>query len=401
MRVSLAPRRRPPPACGPQHDPPARPLLAAGGPRVILGCRCGDAGAPVAPIAPRADTLFGPRGACLAASGGPLYVCDTGHHRLLIWNEMPAADHTPADLVIGQADFAREGRNAKRDTGPATLNVPTGVAASPGVLAVADAWNHRVLLWHGHPRRSNRPADVVLGQADFAGSLANRGLDHPDGGTLNWCYGVAIAGERLFVADTGNRRVLVWHRVPVDNGVCADVVLGQRDFTTRDENAGEGAGPLGMRWPHGVAVLGQAILVADAGNNRIMVWRSLPQANGTACDFVLGQAGVAGVDHNRAAYDPTASTLNMPYGVTVQDNRLVIADTANSRLLGFDTRDLAMGVAATRLAGQGDFTAKGDNRWRLPARDSLCWPYGVAACGDTLVVADSGNNRVLVWEAAP
>jgi DNA-binding beta-propeller fold protein YncE len=402
VRVSLAPRRLAPRACGPQHDLPALPLLAAGGPRVILGCRPGGgAGALVAPIEPRADTLFGPRGACLAAAGGPLYVCDTGHHRLLVWHRTPDADHMPADLVIGQADFSREGRNAKGDTAATTLNVPTGVASSPAVLAVADAWNHRVLLWHGHPERSNRPPDVVLGQADFGGGLANRGCDRPHGGTLNWCYGVAIAGERLFVADTGNRRVLVWDRVPVDNGACADVVLGQRDFTTRDENAGEGAGPLGMRWPHGVAVTGQAVLVADAGNNRIMVWRSLPQANGMACDFVLGQAGMAGLDHNRAAYDPTASTLNMPYGVTVQDHRLVVADTANSRLLGFDAQGLAMGVAATRLAGQRDFAAKGDNRWGLPIRDSLCWPYGVAACEDTLLVADSGNNRVLVWEGAP
>jgi DNA-binding beta-propeller fold protein YncE len=381
MRVSLAQRCLPPHACGPQRDPPARPLLTAGGPRMILGCRSGDgAGAAGAPIEPRADTLFGPRAACLAARGGPLYVCDTGHHRLLIWNEMPAADHTPADLVIGQANFWREGRNAKSDIGPATLNVPTRVATSPGVLAVADAWNRPVLLWHGHPQRSNRPADVLLGPADFGGGLANRGRDHPD---------------------SGNRRVLVWHRVPVDNGACADVALAQRDFTTRDENAGEGAGPLGMRWPHGIAVLGQAVLVADAGNNRIMVWRSLPQANGMACDFVLGQAGMAELDRNRAAYDPTASTPNMPYGVTVQDDRLVVADTANSRVVGFDTQGLAIGFAATRLADQRDFTAKGDNRWCLPARDSLCWPYGVAACEDTLVVADSSNNRVPVWEAAP
>ena len=57
--------------------------------------------------------------------------------------------------------------------------------------------------------------------------------------------------------------------------------------------------------------------------------------------------------------------------------------------------------AATRLAGQLRFSDKGDNRWRAAARDSLCWPYGVAASGDTAVIADSGNNRVLLWEAAP
>jgi len=403
MRVSLAPNHLRTPPAGGQQGFAAGALLASGGPRTILGGEPGSstAGTLVTPIEPRADTLFGPRGACLAAKGGPLFVCDTGHHRLLIWKEAPGTDRTPADLVIGQPDFGREGRNAKGEAGAATLNVPTGVASAGGVLAVADAWNHRVLLWHGCPERSNRPADVVLGQSDFAGGLANRGSDRPRADTLNWCYGVAIVGERLFVADTGNRRVLVWNRIPSANGAGADLVLGQRDFTTRDENAGEGAGPLGMRWPHGIAAIDDAILIADAGNNRIMVWRSLPQANGVACDFVLGQAGMAGLDHNRAAYYPTASTLNMPYALAVQDNRLVVADTANSRLIGFDTGTLTMGAAATRPAGQRDFTEKGDNRWGPPARDSLCWPYGVAACGDTLAVADSGNNRVLIWEAAP
>jgi hypothetical protein len=403
MRVSLAPTHLRTPPAG-RHDPAARALLVEGGPRAILG-----GGSPtnalVEPIQPRADTLFGPRGACLAAAGGPLFVSDTGHHRLLIWKKAPQADHVPADLLIGQADFSREGRNGKGelgcDLGAATLNVPTGIASAGGVLAVADAWNHRVLLWHGCPERSNRPADVVLGQDDFTSGLANRGFDRPGADTLNWCYGVAIAGNRLFVADTGNRRVLVWDRIPTTNGAAADLVLGQHDFVTRDENAGEGAGPLGMRWPHGIAVMDDAILVSDAGNNRIMVWRSLPRANGVVCDFVLGQVDMSGLDHNQAAYYPTAGTLNMPYGLAVQDRCLVVADTANSRLVGFDMDGLAMGGAALRLAGQCDFTEKGDNRWGPPVRDSLCWPYGVAACGNTLVVADSGNNRVLMWEAAP
>jgi DNA-binding beta-propeller fold protein YncE len=399
MRVSLAPAHLRTLPAGAPRDFPASALLAEGGPRTILGGGA-DAGTLVAPIQPRADTLFGPRGACLGAKSGPLFICDTGHHRLLIWKDLPGGDQTPADIVIGQPDFRHEGRNGKGDVGAATLNVPTGVASAGGVLAVADAWNHRVLLWHGAPEHSNRPADVVIGQSDFSGGLANRGMNRPQADTLNWCYGVAIVGGRLFVADTGNRRVLVWDRMPVTSGAGADLVLGQRDFTSRDENAGAGGGPLGMRWPHAIAVNGNAILVSDAGNNRVMVWRSLPQANGVACDFVIGQADMAGLDHNQAAYYPTASTLNMPYGLAVQDNRLVVADTANSRLIGFDTETLAMGAAATRLAGQHNFTGKGDNRWSLPVRDSLCWPYGVDACEDMVVVADSGNNRVLIWEAA-
>lgn len=400
MRVSLAPDRQRVPPPGQGTGCAAMPLLAAGGPRAILGGRAGCDGL-VTPIAARADTLFGARGACLAGRGGPLFVCDTGHHRLLIWTRPPESDHVPADLLIGQPNFLREGRNGKSDVGAATLNVPTGVAAADGVLAVADAWNHRVLLWHGYPDTANRGADVVLGQADFAGGLANRGTDTACADTLNWCYGVAIADDRLMVADTGNRRVLAWDRIPLANGTPADLVLGQRDLVTRDENAGEGAGALGMRWPHGVAVADRMILVSDAGNNRIMVWREMPRANGTPCDFVLGQAGPMGLDHNRAAYFPTAFALNMPYGLAVQGERLVVADTANSRLLGFAMDDIAMGSGATWLAGQHGFGDKGDNRWGLPVRDSLCWPYDVASCGETLVIADSGNNRVLLWETAP
>jgi hypothetical protein len=396
MRVTLAPAHA---KTRPVGEGGARLLLVEAGPHAVLGGETGPSGL-AAPIRPSPTTLFGPRGACLAEPNGPLFVSDTGHHRLLVWNEVPQGDGAPADLVIGQKDFAHEGRNAKGEPGPATLNVPTGIAAAEGVLAVADAWNHRVLIWHGYPENSNRPADVVLGQADFASTGTNRGNDQPAADTQFWCYGVAIAEGRLLVADTGNRRVLVWDEIPTKNGAPADLVLGQKDFITRDENAGAEPGALGMRWPHGIALYDGSLFVSDAGNNRIMAWRGLPATNGQECDYVLGQADFAGLDHNRAHYFPTAATLNMPYGIAVLGDRLAVADTANSRLLGFDCSDLAMGAAASRLSGQHGFTEKGDNRWGVATRDSLCWPYNVSAMSDTLVVADSGNNRVLLWKAA-
>jgi hypothetical protein len=55
-----------------------------------------------------------------------------------------------------------------------------------------------------------------------------------------------------------------------------------------------------------------------------------------------------------------------------------------------------------RLAGQQPFFSdKGDNRWRFASHDSVCWPYSATACGNQLVIADAGNNRILLWEAAP
>lgn len=391
VRASLAAATMPARDAGPA----APAFLDEAGADLVLGTRPDPDGL-AAPIAPRADTLFAPRAACLAAPDGPLYVSDTGHHRLLGWRRRPTVDHQPADLVVGQPDFVTEGRNARGEIDGATLNVPTGVACEDGVLAVADAWNHRVLLWYGSPE--GRPADVVLGQEGPRAGAANRGSDRPAADTLHWCYGVTLAGGRLFVADSGNRRVLVWERVPERDGAPADFVLGQSDFDVRDENAGAAASAMSMRWPHAVAWLGDDLLVADAGNSRVMAWRGMPRANGRPCDLVLGQKDFASADHNRAAYGPTAAALNMPYGVCSFAGAVVVADTANSRLVGWGSEGLATGAPADLLAGQRRFGDKGDNRWGPATRDSLCWPYGVAGLGDTLVIADSGNNRVLLWK---
>jgi hypothetical protein len=90
----------------------------------------------------------------------------------------------------------------------------------------------------------------------------------------------------------------------------------------------------------------------------------------------------------------------MPYGMAVLGDRLAVADTASSRLVGFAPHARATHALARSLAGQHRFTDKGDNRWGPVARDSVSWPYAIAACGATAVIADTGNNRVLLWEAA-
>ena len=329
MKVSLAPSFRPVKAEGTQIA--GAPLLEEGGPRVVLGWSPGDV---ATPLSPAAASLFGPRGVCLHPDG-TLWVADTGHHRLLGWRKIPQSDNEPADILIGQPSFCREGRNAKGPPGPATLNVPTGLCAWRGGLAVADAWNHRVLIWR---------------------------------------------------------------EVPTGNGQPADLVLGQHDFSTRDENAGGEVTAMSMRWPHGACWWNGHLALADSGNNRVMLWRGFPEHNGSPCDAILGQRDTAHCDHNMSSYYPSAASVNMPYATVEAGGQLIVADTANSRLLGW--ADSATGIAANQLCGQPDFASKGDNRWGMPERDSLCWPYGLSALGDLVAVADSGNNRVLLWNLA-
>ncbi|WP_017656014.1 hypothetical protein [Fortiea contorta] len=353
------------------------------------------------PITPSAASMFGPRSACLLSATGPLWVSDTGHHRLLGWRNLPTKDSQKADWVIGQPDFYHEGQNAKNTPDKATFSVPTGICACGAGLAVADAWNHRILIWHNLPEDSNVPADLVLGQANFHDNEPNRGGQLAAANTLNWPYGLFYHQEKLFVADTGNRRVLIWQQLPTENGQPADLVLGQPDMISRDENGGGFPTAASMRWCHDITFWGDDLVITDAGNHRVMIWEGMPTNNNTPCAVVLGQKSFDFTQMNQGVYFPNASSLNMPYGVGVIDNYLLVADTANSRLLGWIKPESILslqGAMADVVAGQVDFQSKGENRnFGLPKRDSLNWCYGVKVCGNVAVIADSGNNRVLLW----
>lgn len=370
------------------------------GAEVILG-KSVEPGQLVIPVVPSKQAMFGPRGACLI-SEGPLWVSDTGHHRLLGWRNVPTQDNQPADWVIGQPDFDHEGQNAKGTPGRTTLNVPTGMCVCGEGLAVADAWNHRILIWKKVPEDSNVPADVVLGQANFTDNEQNRGKLEAAAHSLNWCYGVFYHQGRLFVADTGNRRVLIWHQLPEENGQPADLVLGQPDMISRNENGGGTPSASSMRWCHDITFWEDNLIVTDAGNNRVMIWQGIPTENNVPCAVVLGQKTFDSVEMNQGVYFPNASSLSMPYGVSSTQDWLLVADTANSRILGWKKPQSIISLQGSDthvLVGQFDFQSKSENRnFGLPTRDSLNWCYGIKMCGKTAVIADSGNNRILLWK---
>jgi hypothetical protein len=75
---------------------------------------------------------------------------------------------------------------------------------------------------------------------------------------------------------------------------------------------------------------------------------------------------------------------------------VAIADTANNRILLWEDMP-ADCQPADHVLAQPTFAANGENRWNAVTHDSLCWPYGVWLRGDRLAVADSGNNRIIIW----
>lgn len=349
---------------------------------------------------PNAWQLYGPRG--VWHDGERLVITDSGNHRVLIWHNWPTRDHQPADIVLGQPNFTTEGPRAAGRGSANGLCLPTGIAVVDGALVVCDAWHHRLLVWHRLPTCNDTPPDAVIGQRDFHHIEPNQAdqnrVAEANATGLYWPYGVCWHRGWLWVADTGNRRVLGWPGLPLA-GQPAAVVLGQDHERANAENRGGPVSPRSFRWPHAIAATDEWLLVADAGNHRVLGWR-LPVLADRDAELVLGQADfTSNREWPHGKQGPQA--LRFPYGLATHQGQLAVADTANNRVLIWHTiaaDGQVAGQAADLVLGQADFDANGENRWQAVRRDTLCWPYGICWHGDWLAVADSGNNRVMLWQ---
>jgi hypothetical protein len=384
VRTSVAPRM-------PNVDTGTGVDLAGGWlPDVWLGAPA-PGGLALPPASPTLAWMYSPRGVFF--DDRYLVVADSGNHRVLIWHGIPTEDEQPADVVLGQPDGVTEG-HAAAGRGPENgMNLPTGVLVHDGRLIVADAWHHRILVWHTVPEKSSTPPDLVLGQPSTSAIEPNMG-GPVSASSLYWPFGIAVVGSYFWVADTGNRRVLGWAGGLPDANRPADVVLGQPDPASREENRGEQVGPAGFRWPHSITGSNDLLLIADAGDHRVLGWSPSPEIDRPA-DRLMGQPDF--YTAREWPYGPQCGDrFRFPYGVSMDSGRLAIADTANNRVLLWDVVTSDPGPADYVLA-QPTLEANGENRWSAVTHDSLCWPYGVWLHGDRIAVADSGNNRVMLW----
>jgi hypothetical protein len=334
--------------------------------------------------APTPSQLYAPRGVFFDYRN--LVVADSGNHRVLLWPGLPCNDREPAAVVVGKDNFFSEG--------PGLLQLPTGIGIFEGMLMVADAWHHRILVWKRLPKQSGVSPDYAIGQPNLDCIEPNSG-GSPTARSLYWPYGMAWINGWFWVADTGNRRVLGWHGLPWGDQP-ADVVLGQPSPHQNDENRGGASGPRSFRWPHAIAGDASNLVIADAGNHRVLGWCPAPQGDNDA-DFVLGQPSF--VNNSEFPYAPqSAAKLRFPYSVSLDEGRIAVADTANNRVLLWNSVPLQeCGSEANLVFGQNDFALNGENRWKSVTHDSLCWPYGLWLRGEYLAIADSGNNRVMIW----
>ncbi len=274
------------------------------------------------------STSTKPRG--MSRSGTDLFIADTAHHRVLVLGAPPKAGDVPT-RVFGQPDANLVLPNAGGVPTARSLKSPRGAFADAQHVIIADTGNHRVLVFD---RASTGPdAMLVLGQTSFGAVLPNAG-GAPSLGTLAGPESAYSDGTRLFVADTGNHRVLVWNTFPTQNGKAADFVLGQSAADQVLSNRGTGAASADrMSSPTSIDVIGAALFVADSGNNRVLRFAPLPTASGALANAVLGQPDLTSRGSAAAATDKTH--LAGPAALADDGANLYVIDRDVARVVVF------------------------------------------------------------------
>ncbi|HET8550463.1 MAG TPA: hypothetical protein VFL57_20775 [Bryobacteraceae bacterium] len=297
-----------------------RALGPAGGAVIVAGARnyafSGDGGFATS------ARLNGPY-ALARSAAGDVYVADMLNHRV---RRVDASG--TISTVAGNGERSR-------------LDEPSGLAVgADGKLYISDRRNHRVLMADGDSLRTV----AGTGESGFTpdGKL-------PTSTPLNSPHGLAAdAAGNLYIADTGNHRVLKLTR----GGVLSTVAASATD-------------PLNE--PRGIAIEPSgSLLIADTGNGRLRR---------------LGPGGILTEACDRR--------LNLPRAVTVRaDGVIFVTESGANRIVA------VLPSGETRvIAGTGERGYEGDGALAIDARFDA--PMDILALADgSLLVADFANNRV-------
>jgi sugar lactone lactonase YvrE len=264
------------------------------------------------------SSLYQPSGTAEDASGD-IFIADSGDNAV--------REVTPAGVIRLIAGSATGGQGHGSQ---AALDRPEDVAVSAqGDVFIAETYANRVVRvtpsGHVLPFAGN-------GVAGYAGDQSQA-----TGAKLTAPAGVAVDAQgNVYIADSGNN---VIRRVDAKTGIITTVA---GNFAADKANDGLGGfsgdgGPATsaqLNDPQGVALDGAGdLFIADTFNNAIR--EVTPDGTiSTVVNSASANGGIppAGSESNGAA--PTASKLNTPYGVAVDQSTgtLYIADTRNSKV---------------------------------------------------------------------
>jgi len=211
--------------------------------------------------------------------------------------------------------------------------------------------------------------------------LSKFGLSGAPGGRFNGPRGVAVSQHgQIIVADSNNHRVQVFTQKS-----------SRWIFQFGSFGAGEGE----FNGPCGVAVnQHDQIIVSDSNNHRVQVWEPVPPAPGAPAGPPTAWRYLC-----QFGSQEQNSHFNGPRGVAVNQHDQIIVADFNHRVKVWEPVPPVLGApAGPPIAWQYlcQFGSFGSGHGEFNG------PCGVAVNQhDQIIVSDSNNHRVQVWEPVP
>ncbi len=196
-------------------------------------------------------------------------------------------------------------------------------------------------------------------------------------------------------------------------GQAARLVVGQVNFTAGNY----GATNLLLGSPSGLAYSNGVLWVVDSNrlggtpnNNRVLRFSDVatypsptedPTIPGSTCGVCRGQASLVlgQPDFISSNFTLTQTGMRSPTAVATDGNVVAVADTDNNRALIWLSPPRVDGQPADVVVGQPDFTH--NTPAVPPTATSLRGPSGVWIAGGKLYVADTQDNRILIYNKIP
>ena len=95
----------------------------------------------------------------------------------------------------------------------------------------------------------------------------------------------------------------------------------------------------------------------------------------------------------------SATTLNGPSDVWSDGNIVMVSDSTNNRILIWNTFPTSNGQPADVVVGQSNFTSGGSGT--AANRFHRQWNFSASTTSDQLIVSDLDNHRVLIFNSIP
>jgi hypothetical protein len=338
----------------------------------------------------------------IAGDGTRVLLADRNNNRVLVWLAPPGTN-TPPDLVLGQPDFTQNNPG----TGRCQMNWPTAVSlASNGRLAVADANNDRLLLWHSYPTSNGAPADLAVGLRQFPNPLPGR----PQ---LGWPWGVWTDGTRLVASATMGGALLFWNSWPTSDTTPPSFILTNSAFGTPRAITSDGTF---LTVDDHNAILAQP---TQPFGHATFFWTNFPTSANSPFHFAISgryRGGMVGpklvmLGEGRmkiwngvptGTNVPPAQDLSGPWGsdgdgLTVAGGRILTVDENSNAILGFSALPTNTTGTATPLFAIG---SPSPNTNTLLTQYFLQNPCPVSS-GSNLFVSSDFHQRLCVWRTLP